>query len=346
MKKIILLPLLTIIFSFKIFCQEVIISGKVTNLKGDALMYANIGLKGFFDGTTSDEMGTFSFKTKEKGKLIIKASYIGYEPFEKEITIQNKDIIIDFTLKELANELATVNITAGAFVASDEKRTMNMRAADIGTTAGAVGDITGAIETLPGVQTVGEENGLFVRGGSGTESKIIIDEMEVQNPYYSPVPDVKQRGRFDPFMFSGTVFSSGGYSALYGQALSSTLVLTSKGLADSTNTGGGMYAYGANLFHVHRWKNTSVYIRGEYNNVEPYHKAFPQITDWVKSPENLSGKFIFRHKFSKNDIFKFYYCQSSTELAINNKDSNQLNAMNLFSLTNHNLYPMVFSFSN
>ncbi len=338
MKKIILLSVLTLIFSIKISCQEITISGTITNTTGDPLMYANIGLKGFFDGSTSDEMGKYSFTTNKKGKLTLKVSYVGYEPFEKEISIQNNDVKVDFILKEIANELATVNITAGAFVASDEKRTMNMRAADIGTTAGAVGDITGAIETLPGVQTANNENGLFVRGGSGTESKIIIDEMEVQNPYYSPVPDVKQRGRFDPFMFSGTVFSSGGYSALYGQALSSTLILTSKGLADSTNTGGGIYAYGTNLFHVHRWKNTSVYIKGEYNNMEPYHRTFPQLTDWVKSPENFSGKFIFRHKFSENDIFKFYYCQSSTELAINNEDVNQLNATNLFSLTNHNLY--------
>ncbi len=338
MKKSIIVSLVIILFSVNIHCQEVVISGSIINTKGEPLMYANIGLKGFFDGTTSNELGKYSFKTNKKRKLIIKASYIGYKPFEKEIIIENKDIVADFVLEELANELTTVNITAGAFVASDEKRTMNMRAADIGTTAGAVGDITGAIQTLPGVQTINAENGLFVRGGSGRESKIIIDEMEVQNPYYSPVPDVKQRGRFDPFMFSGTVFSSGGYSALYGQALSSTLVLTSKGLADSTNTGGGIYAYGANLFHVHRWKNTSVYLKGEYNNMDPYHKTFPQITDWVKSPENLSGKFIFRHKFSKSDIFKFYYCQSGTKLAINNQDYNQPNVNNLFSLTNKNLY--------
>ena len=44
-----------------------------------------------------------------------------------------------------------------------------MRSVDIGTTAGAMGDITGAIEKLPGTQTIGESSGLFVRGGSGSE---------------------------------------------------------------------------------------------------------------------------------------------------------------------------------
>jgi len=45
--------------------------------------------------------------------------------------------------------------------------------------------------------------------------------MVVQNPFYSSVPDIPSRGRFLAFLFKGTVFSSGGYSAQYGQALSS-----------------------------------------------------------------------------------------------------------------------------
>ena len=68
------------------------------------------------------------------------------------------------------NKIETVYITAGAFEASEEKRAVNMKSTDIGTTAGALGNIIGAIETLPGTQTVGESNGLFVRGGCSNES--------------------------------------------------------------------------------------------------------------------------------------------------------------------------------
>ena len=338
MKTVIIISLLIVYFSFSIYCQEIEIYGKLTNKKGEALIYANVTLQGCFDGTTTDELGKFSFNTGEKGKQIIIASFMGFEPCEKEIVIKDDNINVDFVLKPIFYELEAVTITAGTFEASDEKRTVIMRSADIGTTAGALGDITGAIETLPGVQMIGESTGLFVRGGSGTESKIIIDEMPIQNPFYSPVPDIKQRGRFDPFMFSGTVFSSGGYSASYGQALSSTLVLKSRGLADSTNTGGGLYAYGANLFHAHRWNKTSIYFRGEYNNMALYHNIFTQITDWEKSPENLSGKLIFRHKFSKTDIFKFYCNHSSVNLAINYDNVNDMSKKSLFTLNNNNLY--------
>src|SRR5205085_8456350 len=76
-------------------------------------------------------------------------------------------------------------------------------------------------------QQIGESEGLFVRGGTGYETKQFIDGTLVNNPYYSSVPDIAQRGRFSPNLFKGTIFSTGGYSALYGQALSSALILES-----------------------------------------------------------------------------------------------------------------------
>ena len=102
-----------------------------------------------------------------------------------------------------------------------------MSSLDIATTAGSNADITAALKTLPGTQQVGEQEGLFVRGGTGQETKQFIDGSLVNNPYYTSVPDISTRGRFSPFLFKGTVFSTGGYSALYGQALSSVVLLES-----------------------------------------------------------------------------------------------------------------------
>jgi hypothetical protein len=106
---------------------------------------------------------------------------------------------------------------------------------DIVTTASANADVTGAIKTLPGAQQVGESEGLFVRGGTAAETKTFIDGTLVNNFFYSSVPNVAQRGRFSPFIFKGTVFSAGGYSALYGQALSSALILESIDLPDRSS---------------------------------------------------------------------------------------------------------------
>ena len=100
--------------------------------------------------------------------------------------------------------------------------------------AGSNADITAALKTLPGAQQIGEQEGLFVRGGAGYEAKQYIDGTLVNNPYYTSVPDIAQRGRFSPFLFKGTVFSTGGYSALYGQALSSVVLLESIDLPEKS----------------------------------------------------------------------------------------------------------------
>ncbi|MCK4664932.1 MAG: TonB-dependent receptor [Bacteroidales bacterium] len=338
MKTLIIISFLTVCYSFSIYCQEIEISGKITDKKGKPIVFANVAIKGSFDGASTNENGAYSFRTEEKGKQTLSVSYIGYDSYEQDIFIKDNDLSVNVILKEASSEIDAVVITAGSFEASDEKRTVVLRSQDIGTTAGAMGDITGAIETLPGTQVVGNSSGLFVRGGSGNETKIIIDEMVVQNAFYSPVPDVKQRGRFDPFLFSGTVFSSGGYSALYGQALSSTLVLKSKGLADSTNTGAGLHFYGGNLFHTHRWEKTSVRLQACYYNQSLYHKLFPQLTDWEKSPESGGSELIFRHKTSETGILKLYTNFSSTDMAINFDNIEDISQKILFELQNDNLY--------
>src|SRR5919206_202002 len=115
----------------------------------------------------------------------------------------------------------------GSSWASKKKRATFLNSIDIVTTASANADVTGAIRTLPGAQQVGEQEGLFVRGGTAAETKTFIDGTLVNNFFYSSVPDIAQRGRFSPFIFKGTIFSTGGYFAFYGQALSSSLILES-----------------------------------------------------------------------------------------------------------------------
>src|SRR3546814_13148731 len=75
--------------------------------------------------------------------------------------------------------------------------------------------------------------------------------MIVSNPYYSDVPNLAQRNRFNPFLFKGTVFSSGGYSALYGQGLSGALILESVDLPLESSAFFGLSSVGADAGYEH-----------------------------------------------------------------------------------------------
>src|ERR1700749_1450622 len=210
------------------------VSGTVKDPKGHPIRGASITIKDSYDGGTADSLGNFHFTAGDKGAFTLITTNIGYNSVEQPITLAGTPIELHIVLKEQLSELKAVTITAGSFTAGDAKRGAVLSSLDIATTAGSNADITAALKTLPGAQQVGEQEGLFVRGGAGYEAKQYIDGTLVNNPYYSSVPDVAQRGRFSPFLFKGTVFSTGGYSAQYGQALSSVLLLESIDLPDKS----------------------------------------------------------------------------------------------------------------
>ena len=66
-----------------------------------------------------------------------------------------------------------------------------------------------------------------MRGGIGTETKFFMDGNLVNNYFGNSVPGIKAMDRLNTSLFKGNVFSSGGYSAVYGQALSGVLALES-----------------------------------------------------------------------------------------------------------------------
>lgn len=332
-----LLLLLFSCFSFAGWAQTTI-QGTITDEEGAPVPFANVFLKDTYDGTSSDGDGKFKFTTTETGEGVLSASVVGFEPIEQTITLSGGTLDVDMKLKKATTELDMVVITAGAFEASDEKKAVVLKPLDIVTTAGAAGDVYGAMNTLPGVQQVGEQEGLFVRGGSAAETKTVIDEMVVQNPFFSSVPDVPQRGRFSPFLFKGTVFSTGGYSAVYGQALSSALILNTTDLATSTNTGIGILPMGPMLSHTHAFKKSSISAQGSYMNMKPYFALVPQLTEWEHEPESLGGSIVYRFKTSETGIFKLYSSYDRTKLAMLAPDLDDPETLYRFAMENQNLY--------
>jgi hypothetical protein len=306
MKLLILFLLIASIISF----PQTKISGRVTDEDGEPLPSANVYLKDTYDGFSTDTDGYYSFTTSETGEGTLVVSYIGYRTEEAAVNLNGNEIELNFTLEPEAGELDQVVISAGSFEASDEKKSVILRPLDIVTTAGALGDIYGALQTLPGTTPIGEKEGLFVRGGDAVETKTIIDGMVVQNPYFSSVPDIPSRGKFSPFIFKGTIFSTGGYSAEYGQALSSALILKSQDLAPATVTAINLMVLGFGGAHTQRWENTSVSLEAMYYNLDPYFKVLPQRDEWIKVPKGWNGSAMLRQKTSETGLFKLYYTTS------------------------------------
>ncbi|NNK39987.1 MAG: TonB-dependent receptor, partial [Winogradskyella sp.] len=150
------------------------ISGTLTDFKGEPIIGANVYLEGTYDGATTDEQGAFSFITEETGTHILVLSFLSYET--KRITTDvTKMKNLQIKLREDVNTLETVVLSAGTFEANDNSKVSVLKPLDVVTTASALGDFVGALQTLPGTTTVAEDGRLFVRGGSADETQIFID---------------------------------------------------------------------------------------------------------------------------------------------------------------------------
>ena len=283
------------------------IDGYVLTTGGDTLTGANIWLPGTYDGATSDAHGYFSFKSTEKGMWSLQVTYIGCDTFRQQVNLEGSNVTVQVRMKGDNSALQEVVISAGSFeAASDRRRAVVLTPVDIALTASATADIAGAIATLPGTTRNGESGQILVRGGAAYETRTFIDGLYVQNPYNSSVPNVPARNRFSPFLFKGTQFSTGGYSAEYGQALSSALILNTEDLAPETTTGLSLMSVGLGLSHTRRWETRSLSVSGSYTNLAPYTALVPQRIDWIAPPQSGGGELTYRQKTGGDGMFKIY----------------------------------------
>ena len=324
MKTRIFTLLFTFAFTFTLIAQ-ISISGKVLGRNNKPLKDVSVTLKDTYDGATTDETGNYKFETSEKGSQTLIFSHPKFIEIEKSIQIEDKNLILNAELKESVSEIDAVVISAGSIEASDKKRaTTLLTPIDVYTTAGANGQISSALETLPGVQKVGESEGLFVRGGTGTETKFFMDGNLVNNYFGNSVPGIKAMDRLNTSLFKGNVFSSGGYSAVYGQALSGVLALESIDLPERNAADFGIspiFASGG-IQRVNQEKTHSYGISLGYSNLELMQKILKFNTDFEKAPNSFGGNGNFRIKTSRGGFIKYYgsYDTSSMKLSSPNLD--------------------------
>lgn len=298
---IIILFLVTLVSS-----AQVRVRGQVNDEGGLPLPGANVMIRDTYDGTTTDTAGVFEFETAETGRQVLVVSFIGYRTWAQEIELSDTLAPVTVVLEEQPGEVKAVVITAGSFDSGDLSRPVVLKPMDIATTPSAVGDIYGALTTLPGAQIVGNEGGLYVRGGEGYETKTFIDGMQVASPYMSRLPDLPTRSRFSPVLFTGTTFSTGGYSAEYGQALSSAVNLRTTGLAEKSQGAVSVMSVGVSGSYTHRMENASLAGTLQYINMKPYYSLVKQNIDYLRYPVQTQGTLLFRQKYRRNGLLKVF----------------------------------------
>ena len=206
--------------------QEKLITGTVTDTVGVAVIGATVYIPALSTGTECREDGSFrlQFSPGERDQISLRFSSVGYVTQTLTLDLNGTPEEIRIRLVPAVTSLEGVEIRA--------PRPDNVTVMSIPAVAGAVipsvaGGVEAAIATLPGVSSFSElSSGYSVRGGSYDENLVYINDVEVYRPYL--VRNGQQEGlsRINPDLTASVNFSPGGFSASYGDRMSSVLDIT------------------------------------------------------------------------------------------------------------------------
>lgn len=313
------LPALLLFWSTELVAQTTV-TGRVTDQRQRAIPFASVAIKGSYDGASTDSLGGFQFQTRQQSRqtLVIKA--LNFETDSLHIHLGELADSLHIRLTEKANLLNTVTISAGNFVSGIQGQGIALSALDIATTPGMAADVFGAMQTLPGAQLAFGESGLMVRGGAPAETKTYVDGMLMKNPINAQVQGLSSRARFSAFNFRSTDFSTSGYSAQFGQALSSVLSLHTNDLPKKTSTSIRLLSVGGELQQNVRHNNSGLVITASHYDLKPSYTYInkPQI-DWLRYPKSTSAAVQFIQKTSETGHFKYYMDYSDSRMGINDR---------------------------
>jgi vitamin B12 transporter len=287
---------------------QTIIKGKVTDSKGKAIEGVSIGVLESFVGTSTENDGSFTFHFNQKGAFKVYSKMVGLDTQLQPILVldSTKVIELSFKMKESNVLLNDVVVSTRKVDFLGKKSLLELHPMELRAMGGTNADIANGFRNTPGVQTVNESTGLFVRGGTNDETKVYIDGINANNFFYTGSPEVSQRGRFNPELFTGNYFSTGGFSALYGQALSSILMLETNSIAARSTVSGNVSSVGASIEYnkVLKPEKLSIGTTINYSNLSPYYGIVKQDRNFNQGPEFADLIFNAKYKFKGGNILK------------------------------------------
>lgn len=223
-----------------------IIAGTVTGIDGKPLMGVNITVSGTTRGTISDNQGHYRFENLAPNAYILKFSLIGYPPESRKIIVQPGETTwMNITLHEQPLLMPEITVTPGNFSISQSQtaKQQSIPKENIEAVPATLDDVCRVLQIMPGVTFSDDYSAHFhVRGGKQNENLILLDGMEIYDPYH--LKDIGGAvGVINMTLVEDISVLTGGFPAKYGDKLSSVVAVTNRnnppaGLKGSLTAGG------------------------------------------------------------------------------------------------------------
>ena len=207
------------------------IKGKIVDystqesLIGVAAMISSLNI-----GDASDENGEFLIKNVPVGSYSVTFQQIGYQKLKMpDIIIRSGKItFVNAELRQSVIESDDVVVTTGYYNKDEIEPTsvVNFNAEEIRRAPGSAGDISRVLLALPSTAMLADNaNDLAVRGGSPSENGFFVDNIQINNINHYPVQGSSGGpiGLLNVDFIEDVTFHAGGFSAAYGDRLSSVM---------------------------------------------------------------------------------------------------------------------------
>ena len=206
--------------------QSFTLKGKVTDEDGNALELATVSCLEQATVTMTNLNGEFQMKLQSADSIVVKFSMIGYK--SRTRVLRNPK-----TTQTLQIQLFPMDELNEVVVTEKRRQTDAMEQLDIKDIKAVPSTSGNAVEELiqqqAGVSTHNELSSQYnVRGGSFDENSVYINNVEVYRPLLIRSGQQEGLSVINPDMVERIGFSSGGFSAKYGDKMSSALDITYK----------------------------------------------------------------------------------------------------------------------
>lgn len=290
-----------------------IIGEVVDEVTKEPIPGVNVTIVGTNLGAATDLDGKFSISNLEIGTYQVRVSAVGYNTIVKSDVVVNnaKPTEILFNLTQAVIEFEGITVRSD-FFAKDPSEIGSIASfsyEEIRRAPGGFEDVVRALSVLPGVaQASAGRNDLIVRGGAPSENLYIVDGFVVPNINHFGT----QGATGGPLSFINldfvreTSFSTGGFSSLYGDKLSSVLTIDlregrkdkigGKGTISASQFGlnleGPLGQKGNFLFSARRSYLDFIFNAAGFNFVPQYYDLLSKFTYNFDSKNRLSYLFI------------------------------------------------------
>jgi hypothetical protein len=218
--------LIMLMVSINVMAQSFTLKGRVTDENGNALEFATVACTTQSKVTMTDLQGHFNMTLQTADSVEIRFSMIGYKARTR--TLRNPK-----NVQTLQVQLSPMQELGEVVITERRRQTTQMQeidAKEMKTTPSATGNaVEELIQQQAGVSTHNELSSQYnVRGGSFDENSVYINNIEVYRPLLIRSGQQEGLSVINPDMVEKIGFSSGGFSAKYGDKMSSALDITYK----------------------------------------------------------------------------------------------------------------------